>query len=477
MFADESNGGESESLLDLSEQNKNGDIGSVQKDECYNKIGEKICIVWTTIKSSIKLFGCGMLFGIICTILCIYFRPDKYIWNKLMKIKSKKCLKKHRKKNSRESHMPELELAPESQSELESQSKTEPKPESQPEIEGKPESQPKIEPKIEPKPESQLEIEGKPESQPKIEPKIEPKPESQSESSIVINPTTFMVDIDNWSVIGTSVIGNSHISMNLPCQDNCKYEYIGDGWGIAVTSDGAGSAKRSEIGSKIVVERAIVHFKKLIEEQGWKQNKKLPTNAVWMRLAYDILHQIYQEIISFAKIKGLACKDLSATVIVLIHTPMGVLCTHIGDGRAGYRNASGEWKALFMPHKGDEANQTIFITSDFWSVHNYTMSDVLVPESIVINDDITAFTLMSDGCEYTAWQSNHFDNERNKYYDPNKPYDKFYESLAATLIKYHKESVDINRRKEQWQQFLIDGNKSLQKEPDDKTLILGVLCN
>ena len=43
--------------------------------------------------------------------------------------------------------------------------------------------------------------------------------------------------------------------------------------------------------------------------------------------------------------------------------------------------------------------------------------------------------------------------------------------------KYHNEEIDMNRRKEQWQLFIIEGNQSLEKEPDDKTLILGVLCN
>ena len=34
-------------------------------------------------------------------------------------------------------------------------------------------------------------------------------------------------------------------------------------------------------------------------------------------------------------------KALSATAIVVIHTPKGLLVTHIGDGRAGYKNKEG----------------------------------------------------------------------------------------------------------------------------------------
>lgn len=430
--ANESNSEQKESTAQLKDDIKST---SEDKDNRITETCEK-AIEWSTLKSSAKPFGYGILFGIVGTILCIYFRPDKYILRKIISMLSK-FIEHHKNKESAGNTIAETTYQVETTTE---------------------ESSTDLAPTQIPKPLP-------------IPPNPMPEP-----ISITINPTTFAIDGDKWSVIGSSVIGNSHISMNLPCQDNCKYEYIGEGWGIAVTSDGAGSAKRSEIGSKIVAERAIVHFKQLIEELGWMQNNELPTDAVWSKHAYTKLNKIYQEIVAFAKTKELDYKDLSATAIILIHTPKGVLCTHIGDGRAGYRDESGEWKAIITPHKGEEANQTIFITSDFWSIPNYTMSDVFVPESIVIREEITAFTLMSDGCEHTAWQCNYFDAEKNKYYDPNRPHDKLYESLSKTLVKYHAEGVDINRRKEQWQQFLVDGNKSFQKESDDKTMILGVLC-
>ena len=50
----------------------------------------------------------------------------------------------------------------------------------------------------------------------------------------------FSVDADNCVVIGASVQGKGHVQADLPCQDSCKYTYLGRGWGIAVVSDGAG---------------------------------------------------------------------------------------------------------------------------------------------------------------------------------------------------------------------------------------------
>ena len=71
----------------------------------------------------------------------------------------------------------------------------------------------------------------------------------------------FVFDDGTCCVIGSSVIGKNHIAMHLPCQDSCGYDNLGKGWGIAVTSDGAGSAEHSEVGSKVIVLRAIDCFK------------------------------------------------------------------------------------------------------------------------------------------------------------------------------------------------------------------------
>lgn len=93
--------------------------------------------------------------------------------------------------------------------------------------------------------------------------------------------------------------------------------------------------------------------------------------------------------------------------MVVIYSPLGLLAVHVGDGRMGYKTMSGEWKSMMTPHKGEEANQTIFLISEFWDIPNYELSGVLVPESIVIREPVQAFALMSDGCEHTAMEMYH----------------------------------------------------------------------
>ena len=58
-----------------------------------------------------------------------------------------------------------------------------------------------------------------------------------------------------WKYIWASAVGTSHSHTGAPCQDSsgCRVFTAGDGTRVlvAVASDGAGSAKRSEEGSSL----------------------------------------------------------------------------------------------------------------------------------------------------------------------------------------------------------------------------------
>lgn len=302
-----------------------------------------------------------------------------------------------------------------------------------------------------------------------------PTTETTSEPPTKASFNAFSEDAGEWIVVGASVQGNGHISLDLPCQDSCGYKYLQDGWGIAVTSDGAGSAKNSQVGSAIAVQRAIFHFENLIRKENWIIKNILPTESQWMKFSYKCLKLIHDEIEAFAKQKNVDFKSLSSTIIVVIHTPLGLLVCHIGDGRAGYMDLEGQWHSLITPHKGEEANQTIFIPSEFWNIPFYEMSGAVVPEARIITSKVSAFTLMSDGCESTSWQCNLFNEATGKYYDPNIPHKPFFDSVVETLKSFRKDGISNDERKNKWAAFIKDGNKSFIKESDDKTMIVGAL--
>jgi len=301
--------------------------------------------------------------------------------------------------------------------------------------------------------------------------------EDLQKNIIVIDKGAFATDADDWVVVGASVQGNGHKATNTPCQDSHSYEYLGNGWGIAIVSDGAGSAKNAEKGSKIVSNRAMFHFKNLITHKQWVEKNVIPSDQEWEELAFRVLKQVRDDMNMVAQKTNEPLKSLNATAIVVIHTPDAILSTHVGDGRAGYRDAEGNWKPLITPHKGEEANQTIFLTSDFWDIPFFKLSDTRVPESKITHEKPYGFVLMSDGSEASSWEYNLKVPNEERFYDPNRPFPGFFNPISNTLINFRKQDVPLEERAEKWWSFIESGNSSFVKEQDDKTMIVGVLIS
>ncbi|MEM7539213.1 MAG: PP2C family serine/threonine-protein phosphatase [Chloroflexota bacterium] len=299
---------------------------------------------------------------------------------------------------------------------------------------------------------------------------------TSTQPSAAISASTYNPTMRNeWVIVGASVIGKDHRKHGLPCQDNFYYKVIDidNGWGVAVVADGAGSAKNSHDGSEFVAQRATINtFGKLIKDKEWHKGRKLPSDAEWTLLAKAKWQEIRGAIEVFATRKGVESRSLACTGIVVVFSPNALLVTHIGDGRAGYQNRQREWKPLITPFRGEEANATIFLTS----LHLNKESDYdKFVESRVIREPIRAFTLMSDGCEKHAFESSKLDNA-GMWHDPNLPYRRFFDPLVETLLQMQADKTPDDEMLQKWAQFLESGTEGLENEPDDKTLILGVLA-
>jgi hypothetical protein len=145
-----------------------------------------------------------------------------------------------------------------------------------------------------------------------------------------------------------------------------------------------------------------------------------------------------------------------------------VACAHVGDGRAGYLDASGHWRALMSPHKGALANSTVFMTMlDAESVTR------LVRVSFV-QGRTRAVVAMSDGPEDVCWQVSTFDAAGQKVVDPNQPSNEFLGKIANQLAAATAKRVpqaDLDRL---WHKFLTDGSPKLAAQVDDKTMLMAL---
>ena len=328
---------------------------------------------------------------------------------------------------------------------------------------------------------------------------------------------TTSIQNEKGYIAGFSIQGRSHIMNETNCQDYHAYEELAPGWHLAITSDGAGSAREAERGSKANCELTTRLVRQLIESKKWIEKNYFPTELEWyveIRNIFELIQAIIQgsaskQATSYTETKQkeladaeealkkatsdakksklikrintlkadvqkpLEARDFNATIVLMLITPQGMLTAHIGDGRMGYLDADGNWKALMTPHKGDEASATVFIPNN-WNAQRevpaFTMSGVFLPEVKVVKELPKAFVLMSDGCESITWRYYAQDKETGRYYDPNEPFAGFFNPLLDEM----NEAADAETRVNRLIEIINMGTTAGRQEQDDRTMIFGV---
>lgn len=329
--------------------------------------------------------------------------------------------------------------------------------------------------------------------------------------------TSFDDSRAKFCAIGFSIQGRSHIVHEIPCQDYHLFSKLADGWYLAITSDGAGSARESGRGSKGSCELAQKMIQTLLKEKKWIEKNYFPTELEWyieIRNIFELIQliinnnalrqaeQFKKNLIEklsilekeaneinddkcYIKLKSkvddvrrnidkpLEGRDFNATLILMLVTPEGMLTAHIGDGRMGYLSQQGEWKSLMIPHKGEEASATVFIPNN-WNrqqcIPSFQMSDAYLPDVRVIKERPKAFVLMSDGCENFTWRCYTYDQKQQCYKDPNEPHEKFLNPLLQEM----KAKVDGTERLNRLIEIINTGTQAGLKEQDDRTILLGI---
>lgn len=273
----------------------------------------------------------------------------------------------------------------------------------------------------------------------------------------------------DWVIACASVPGRAHLEHDIPCQDHARVLTLGGGWGLAVVCDGAGSASHSDKGAAFVSDYVVTQLKIKIEALAWPVQGHLPSAEHWTEVSTTVFAEARDALMAYAAAQNIPYTAFACTVILVVYTPGGLLVAHIGDGRAGYADENG-WSSALVPYQGEEANQTLFITSDFWKMPNWQS----FIGTHVIQARIHAFTLLTDGCEKSCFEVNLFDEKTQRYYDPNRPYPPFFNPNVKGLYQLYKEGKSDAEINHLWAQFLEGGTPTLTRETDDKTLILGL---
>jgi hypothetical protein len=175
-----------------------------------------------------------------------------------------------------------------------------------------------------------------------------------------------------WTVAAASVRGRGHEQTGTPCQDSSEVIVSPNGqWVALAASDGAGTARRSEIGADLVAREFAKGLIRLSEEC----DRRAPGAWVSDRVIQDIvaLRSRLREQSGSDDISDFHC-TLTAALI----GPTGGVTVHLGDGaifggaadsRVGDVIDLARDFFVSAPQNGEYANETVFLTERDWVKH------------------------------------------------------------------------------------------------------------
>ncbi|MEH2059844.1 MAG: PP2C family serine/threonine-protein phosphatase [Nostoc sp.] len=249
----------------------------------------------------------------------------------------------------------------------------------------------------------------------------------------------------NWKAVARSAIGTSHQKQGIGCQDYGDYRIFDDVI-VGAVADGAGSAKHSDVGSRLAVETVLKCFSE-INEFPQKQDSQPLSQEEAQKVFAEIVNKVITELQKQANEEDYSINDLACTLLVFLATPDWVAAMQIGDGFIVMRSQESEYQLLFQPDKGEFANETTFITS----------TNALIEMQVkVINEKQEFICASTDGLEKVAIRLSDW-----------KPFSPFFKPLE----EYLHEPVSEEEEDKYLTEFL-NSERLNSRTDDDKTLLL-----
>ena len=195
------------------------------------------------------------------------------------------------------------------------------------------------------------------------------------------------VSVGRWHTAFASVVGTSHLKSSLPCQDagGCRILDLPDGAEVlvAVASDGAGTATRSEAGAKLAVSMFLEAF-----GEAALADPSLATidRSFVERWLFDFKLAVAR----IATDEGRIVRDYACTCLGAVVGRSAAAYVHIGDGAIVVGTEEpGNYTWVAWPQHGEYANVTNFMTEE-------NAAAALVFETGPAVDEVALFT---DGIE------------------------------------------------------------------------------
>lgn len=167
------------------------------------------------------------------------------------------------------------------------------------------------------------------------------------------------MELQAWRIAGASAVGTSHAKTNAPCQDAFKCVVFrspaNDDIILLMASDGAGSAKLSDVGSELACREFASNLELYLAEGHRIEALDRLRMREWLDNAVAALNA--RAIADRERLRDYACTLLAAIV-----SPTHAAFVQVGDGAMVVREGPEEWCYIFWPQHGEYINTTCFIT-------------------------------------------------------------------------------------------------------------------
>lgn len=280
-------------------------------------------------------------------------------------------------------------------------------------------------------------------------------------------------DLVGWKIVGASVVGTSHKSVNRDCEDYRGFRTLENGSIIIAIADGAGSASHASEGAKYVVEKSLDimanatdEYIQLEDEQQCQEWLKKVLKEIRSSLEKKVRSEVFQNTSSeqkssqFIVISNSIKEDsedveawqgvlraYATTLLLVIITKRWLMAGQIGDGVVVVQNNDSSLEALTRPSHGEYINESNFITdTDYLQYAQY---------KIIPSSNVQGVSLLTDGLQMLALD-----------FVSNTPHNPFFSPLFRLV-------TDESFTTEALSHFL-ESERVCERTDDDKTIVLAV---
>jgi Protein phosphatase 2C len=167
------------------------------------------------------------------------------------------------------------------------------------------------------------------------------------------------MDVQEWRIAGASAVGTSHLKSGAPCQDAFKYglyQSAQEGEVILLAaSDGAGSARFSDIGADIACREFTANWELYLADGNRVESLNAPVVRSWLDNVVEALN-------ARATADEAPLRDYACTMLAAILSRTHAVFVQVGDGAMVVREGPEDWCYIFWPQHGEYINTTHFIT-------------------------------------------------------------------------------------------------------------------